>query len=259
MTNPWSERAGDWADVMEGWNGWGVPLYRRVLRSAPVEEGTRVLDVGCGAGRFCRMAADRGAVVAGLDATPEFVEIARSRVRGADLRVGDMRSLPWEEDAFDLVTGFNSFFIAGDMVGALREAARVTRPGGRVATTVFGRPDRCSSTAIFGAAMGLMPASPEQEDEEAGPALHEDGVLDSVAREAGLEPVDGGYHEFEEVYPDLETVLRGMLAAPPFRRAAAVAGEEELRRTVSQAMSPFRGEDGGYRLKEEARFVVAVA
>ncbi len=73
----WGERARDWADVMEGWNGWGVPLYRHDTRARRrSQRGTRVLDVGCGAGRFSRIVADRGAEVAGIDATAAFVEIA---------------------------------------------------------------------------------------------------------------------------------------------------------------------------------------
>ena len=119
----WGERARDWADVMEGWNGWGVPLYRHVLERVTVVSGTSVLDVGCGAGRFCRIVADRGARVAGLDATAPLVEIARERTPDGDFRVADMEDLPWEDDSFDVVTGFNSFFIAGDMVNALREAS----------------------------------------------------------------------------------------------------------------------------------------
>ena len=114
----WSERARDWADVMEGWNGWGVPVYRHVLERVPVGRDTSVLDVGCGAGRFCRIAADRGARVAGLDATPALVEIACERIPTGDFRVGDMEELPWADGSFDVVTGFNSFFIAADMVNA---------------------------------------------------------------------------------------------------------------------------------------------
>ena len=44
----WAERARDWAEVMEGWNGWGVPLYRQVLERLRVGTGTKLLDVGCG-------------------------------------------------------------------------------------------------------------------------------------------------------------------------------------------------------------------
>ena len=152
------ERARDWADVLEGWNGWGIPIYRHVLERVPVGTQTRLLDIGCGAGRFCRMAADRGARVAGIDATEPLLEIARERVLDGDFRVGEMEELPWDGESFDVVTGFNTFFIAADMGRALREARRVARPEAAVAMTVFGRPERCESTAVFAKLRELMPS-----------------------------------------------------------------------------------------------------
>lgn len=253
----WGARARDWADVMEGWNGWGLPLYRHVLERVRVDEETRVLDVGCGAGRFCRMVADRGAGVAGLDATPAFVAIARARVLDGDFRVGDMEALPWDDDSFDLVTGFNSFFIAGDMVRALEEARRVARPRATVATTVFGRPENCYSTAMFKAVMSLLPDGPPAGGGE--PALHEDGVLESIAGRAGLKPREAGYIRFEEAYLDLETLLRGLMAAPPMVRAARAAGEDAVRDAIAGAVAPFEREGGGYRMGEEARYLIATA
>lgn len=260
----WGERARDWADVMEGWNAWGVPVYRRVLGRVPLAEDTRVLDVGCGAGRFCRMAADRGARVAGLDATPALLEIARERVLDGDFRVGEMENLPWADDSFDLVTGFNSFFIAADMVNALREAGRVARASARVAMTVFGRPERCDSTTVFGALGDLFPSAPSEgsnsDDEgEASHPLHEEGTLEALATKAGLTPSDAGYLEFAEHYPNLETLLRGLLAAPPWRRAARAVGEEAVREAVTARVRPFEDSAGRYRLEEEVRYLIATA
>ena len=247
----WTERARDWADVMEGWNGWGIPVYRRVLEHLTVGTGTRILDVGCGAGRFSRIAADRGATVCGLDATPPFVEIARQRVPGGDFRVGDMEALPWADDSFDVVTGFNSFFIAGDMVNALREARRVARPGGSVAMTVFGRPERCQSGSVFAALRQFMPAPAAGGAADDGPGLHVEGVLESRAAEAGLGPREAGYLQFTEEYPDLETMLRGYMAAPPFAWAARAAGEAAVR--------PLAGSSGRYLLHDEVRYLIAIA
>ena len=101
----WGERARDWAEVLEGWNGWGIPLYRHILERITVERGTRVLDVGCGAGRFCRIAADRGAQISGLDATATFIQIARERVSAGDFRpiVRAIRALG-EEPVRDALT-----------------------------------------------------------------------------------------------------------------------------------------------------------
>jgi ubiquinone/menaquinone biosynthesis C-methylase UbiE len=69
------------------------------------------------------------------------------------------------------VTGFNSFFFATDMVRALREARRVARPGASVAITVFGRPERCESTPVFGSLGQLLPSQSAAEED---PALHEE-------------------------------------------------------------------------------------
>ena len=257
----WTERARDWADVMEGWDGWGIPVYRHVLERVIVGRGTSLLDVGCGAGRFSRIAADRGAAVSGLDATAHFVEIARERIPDGDFRVGDMEDLPWADDSFDVVTGFNSFFIAADMGNALREARRVARPGASVAMTVFGRPERCQSTAVFSSLRQFMPPSADDAAEEAeeGPGLHEEGALETLATDAGLSPREAGYFEFAEEYPDLETMLRGYLAAPPFVRAARSAGDEAVRESLTEALRPLETSSGRYRLEDELRYLIAVA
>ena len=253
----WGQRARDWADVMEGWNGWGVPVYRHILERVPVGRDTAVLDVGCGAGRFCRIAADRGARISGFDATSALVEIARERVPDGDFRVGDMEELPWDDDSFDVITGFNSFFIASDMVKALSEARRVARPGVSVAMSVFGRPERCQSTAMFKAVAGLLPAKPAGDDEKAGPALHEEGALEALATRAGLTPEDAGYIEFVETYPNLETMLRGVMAAPPMVRAARAVGNDAVREALSEALGAVETPTGSYALEEEVRYLIA--
>jgi ubiquinone/menaquinone biosynthesis C-methylase UbiE len=250
----WGERARDWADVLEGWSGWGIPIYRHVLERVPVSTGTRLLDVGCGAGRFCRIAADRGAHVSGIDAAAALVEIARKRIPGGDLRVGDMERLPWQDDSFDVVTGFNSFFFAADMARALREARRVARPQASVAITVFGRPERCESTPVF-ASLGQLPPSQSAGED---PALHEEGVLEALVSEAGLTPREAGYVDVPEEYPDLETALRGYLAAGPVVRAVRALGEPAVRDALTESLRPLRTSTGGVRLEDELRYLIAV-
>jgi len=253
----WGERARDWADVMEGWNGWGVPVYRHILERIPVRADTRVLDVGCGAGRFCRIAADRGARVSGFDATPALVEIAWERIPDGDFQVGDMEELPWADDSFEVVTGFNSFFIAADMVKALAEARRVVRPGAPVAMTVFGRPERCQSTAMFEAIARLLPVKPGGDGTKAGQALHEEGALEALATQAGLTPEEAGYIELVESYPNLETMLRGVMAAPPMVRAGRAVGDAAVRRALTEVIRAFETPTGGFALEEEVRYLIA--
>jgi len=251
----WSERARDWADVLEGWNGWGLDAYRNILERVTVQRGTKLLDMGCGAGRFSRIAADRGARVAGIDATAAFIEIARERVRGGDFRVGDLEQLPWTDDSFDVVTGFNSFIFAANVGSALREAMRVARPGGSVAITAFGRPDRCESTRVFGSVGQLLPAQSEDD----GPALHEEGTLESLATQAGLAPADAGYFEVTEEYPDVDTFLRGYLAAGPIVAACRSLGDDAVREALAEGVRPLITASGGVRIEDELRYLIAIA
>jgi SAM-dependent methyltransferase len=243
----WGERARDWAELLENPDRpWLGPAYALVLDRLAVGAGTDLLDVGCGSGRFCQLAAARGARVAGIDATPEFVAIARERTPAADVRLGDMQFLPWDEDAFDVVTGFNAFFYAADIVAALREAARVLRPGGHIALTAFGRPERCESAPALEYLAPLLPAH----------AVEADEPLESLLAAAGLEPQDGGYLEIAEEYADLGTVLRAWLSIGPVRMAVRNAGEAAVREALTSAFAPLRTSTGGYRIEDEYRYVI---
>jgi 2-polyprenyl-3-methyl-5-hydroxy-6-metoxy-1,4-benzoquinol methylase len=62
--------------VDTGPRGWGAPLYARVLDAAGVGAGVRVLDLGCGAGEFARLAVERGARVTGVDADRSAVALS---------------------------------------------------------------------------------------------------------------------------------------------------------------------------------------
>lgn len=257
----WGPGANDWAEVMEGPNGWGIPVYERILELVPVSDATRLLDVGCGAGRFCRVARDRGARVAGLDATKEFIDIARERTPDGEFEVGEMEDLPWRDDSFNVVTGFNSFFIAADMIGALREARRVARPRGTLALTIFGRPEQCDSTTLFALMRQLVEGKSAQSGESASaskpPALHAEDVILGFAREAGLQPTDCGYFQFTEEHPNTETMVRGMLAAPPGRKAALATSADEVREALTDAVQPRVSPNGAVRLREEVRYLIA--
>jgi ubiquinone/menaquinone biosynthesis C-methylase UbiE len=104
-----------------------MPAFEAVADATGISPGTRVLDIGCGSGEFSGLASARGALVSGIDAAEGMIEIARRLAPGADLRVGAMERLPWDEDTFDVVAWFNAFQFAADMVVALREAKRVAR------------------------------------------------------------------------------------------------------------------------------------
>lgn len=247
----WGTRARDWADVQEKV---AIPLYEEVIRKTGVGAGKSVLDVGCGSGIFCEMAAGLGARVSGIDAAKNLIEIAGERVPEGDFRVCEMEVLPYPDRSFDVVTGFGSFQFAADPAAALREASRVSRTG-TVVVAVFGKPEESESTAYVRAMGALLPAPPPGAP---GPfALSADGALEALARQAGLTPYNVETIACPWDYPDEQTALRGLLASGPAIRAIQVKGEEVVRETILNALAPFRTRSGGYHLSNSFRYMIA--
>jgi ArsR family transcriptional regulator len=103
-------------------------------------EGTlgRLLDIGTGTGRIAELLADRAEHVVALDKSTEMLRLARARLQSfppqkVELVQGDFASLPFGEDEFDTVVLHQVLHYAQEPAQALAEAARVCRPGGRIA------------------------------------------------------------------------------------------------------------------------------
>jgi SAM-dependent methyltransferase len=246
----WGTRARAWAEHEEQ----QIPTYEAAIRNVGIAPGMAVLDVGCGSGVFLRLAADRGARVLGLDASEQLVALARQRVPEADVRVGDMELLPYDDDVFDVVTGFNSFFLAADVTAALREAGRVAKPGASVVVQVWGRPERCALTALKQA---VFPPASAGASEPC--RLWKPGVLEEVVTEAGLTPRRAFDLRYPFAYPDAETLVRRMLAPPPVAEAVQRSGVDATRGLILTSLAPFRTPDGGYRLENEWHYLIATA
>ncbi len=245
----WGARAEDWAEIED----LQTPTYEEAIRRIGIAPGQRVLDVGCGSGTFLRLAADRGAQVFGLDASETLLEIARRRVPDADLQLGDMERLPYEDGMFDLVAGFNSFFFAADMISALREAGRVARPGAPVVIQVWGRPERCDLTAMKNGLAPFLPPPPPS------PSLWEPGVLEELASSAGLTPRSAFDASWAYDLPDERTLARLLRAAANAELAARTAGEEAVRSAIIDSLAPYRTPNGRYLLENEWHYLIASA
>jgi len=245
----WGARAQDWA----GSEAQQVPTYEEAVRRAGIGPGHSVLDIGCGAGVFLRTAADAGAAVSGLDASEALLAIARDRVPEAELRVGDMQALPYADDRFDVVCGFNSFFFADDIVVALREAGRVAKPGAPVVIQVWGRPERCELTAMKKALAAYLPPRPPS------PPLWRTGVLEQLATDAGLVPDTSFDLRWAYTYPDADSLGRDMMAVGGFSVIVGPEREPAARAAIVEALAPHRTPDGGYRLENEWHYLIARA
>lgn len=247
----WATGPRDWAQVCEPLMR---PLYEATVRAlAPLERLT-LLDAGCGTGLALRLSAEAGARVTGLDATGPLLEVARERVPEADLRVGDVEDLPFDDGAFDVVTGFNVVQYAAGPQAAVAELARVVRPGGRVAIGVWADPARCQTDAVFAAVRALVPPAPGA----AAPlAVSATGVVEGLLAGAGLTVTGVGEADCPFIYPDLDTGWRGQSAAGPFRQVIEVAGAERVREVFERAHEPHRLADGTYRQENVFRYVIA--
>jgi SAM-dependent methyltransferase len=249
----WGSRPRDWAANEEQ----QLPTYEAAIRHVGIREGQRVLELGCGTGVFLRSAADRGAQVFGLDASEALLELARARVPEAELRLGDMQFLPYEDDSFDLVAGFNSFFFAADMVEALREAGRVAKPGAAVVIQVWGPPERCDLEAMKVVVRPLLPAPPPGTPPQ--PELWRPGVLEGLAADAGLTPQSSFHTTWAYEYPDEEALVRGTLSPAGLAVLAGPERERAVGDAIVAALAPYRTPDGGYRLRNEFHCLVASA
>ena len=247
----WGARPEDWAATEEQ----QTATYEEAIRRVGIGAGQHVLEVGCGSGVFLRLAADCGAEVYGLDASEPLLALAQRRVPEAELRLGDLQFLPYRDDLFDVVAGFNSFFFAADMVAALREASRVAKPGAPVVIQVWGRPERCALEAMKHAVAPFLP--PPDPDAPRGSELWEPGVLEAFAAEAGLAPGSAFDCSWAYEFPDEQALVRGMLAAGGIALVAEAVGGGLVETAIAEALGPYRTDSGGYLLENEWHYLIA--
>jgi SAM-dependent methyltransferase len=145
----WAGRADAYAASFAKLCAYAVPV---LLDAAGVADGVRVLDVGAGTGTAAAVACERGAKVTAVDAEPGMVARAASAVPEADVRLAALPHLPFADDAFDAVVANFVLNHVGRPRDALTELRRVTRPGGRIAVTVWALPP-AAGQALLGRAV----------------------------------------------------------------------------------------------------------
>jgi SAM-dependent methyltransferase len=243
----WGARARDWAQ-------YGEPAWRdvfiAVLDQAHIGKGTRHLDIGCGAGGALVLSRERGAHVSGFDAAQNMADLARERLPGAKILVGDMEDLPFVDETFDAVTAINAFQFARDQRKAFAEAARVTRKGGTVTMLVWGPREKCEiMTEVMPHVSALLPPEPPV------PTLPLAAQAEDLMREAGLEPGVKGDITATLSYANHAAAVKAILAAS--ERAIRHAGEATVRKAVEEALAPFVVAKGFVKLRNQFHLVTA--
>jgi SAM-dependent methyltransferase len=247
----WGRHPQAWSQTMEQQMR---PLYRATLDALASLDGRSLLDAGCGSGQAIADAASRGATVTGVDATPELLDIARQRTPTADLRVGDIQQLPFEDATFDLVTAFNSIQYAADPAAAVSQLARVCRAGGQVAIGIWGDPLRCETEGLFQRLRSLAPPPPGT---PAPLGCSDAGVVEDLLTKAGLSIRGGGEVPIAITFDRLDEAWEAHRSSGPLQKVIDAVGEDSVREVIDAVLTADRKPDGKYRQDNVMRYVLA--
>lgn len=248
----WGQRPKDWAAIQEPTV---KSCYEYALEFIKLKSSDRLLDVGCGTGYFISLAAQSGADITGFDATAPFIEEAKQRNPSVTFFTGEMEELPFADNSFDVVTGFNSFQYAADVKNALKEAKRVLKSKGKLVAMIWGEKEDCEATTYLKAIGSLLPPPPPGAP---GPfALTENHLLETILEDMGLNVLASAEEESIWDYPDVETAMKGLLSAGPAAKAIENSGYEKSYQTTLDSAKPFIQNNGHVVYKNKFRVVIA--
>lgn len=216
-TRRWTEATADQAEIYDTVlvpGVFGPCAGRLVALAVSGREGT-VLDAGCGTGAVARAVSvllEPMASVVAVDVNASMLDAARRHQVGGDAAVdfetetGDLRELPFSEGVFDLVLCQHVLQYVADRAGAVRELARVVKPGGPVWVVVWGA---LADNPLFAAVTELVDVTwgPEVAARFAGPwSVPPDRVQEHMVH-AGLTGLRAHRIEFEAMFPSREDIM----------------------------------------------------
>lgn len=248
----WGQRPNDWATVQEPTGNAG---YEYALQFLQPKQSDKILDVGCGSGLFVSLAAKLATDVTGFDATKELIEEAKLRNASIKFLTGEMEELPFDDNKFDIITGFNSFQYASDVKHALSEAKRVLKDKGKLVVMIWGDKEDCEALSYLKSVGSLLPPPPPGAP---GPfALTDNHLLENILEEMGLRILETKDVDSIWDYPDVDTAMKGLLSAGPASKAIENAGYEKAYSTLLAAVQPNIKSNGHVVYRNKFRVVIS--
>ena len=228
------------ADAYDRFMGrYSVSLTAQLADLAGVSAGQRALDVGCGPGALtselvARLGPER---VAAADPSEPFVQAARERNPGVDVRRASAEQLPFSDDEFDAALAQLVVHFMKDPVAGLREMARVTRPGGAVAACVWDHAGGRGPLSVFWRAVHEL--DPDAHD-GSGLAGAREGHLAELFAAAGLREIEQTVHRAAVEHPSFEEwwepYTLGVGPAGAYAQALAPDNRDRLRELCRSAL-----------------------
>jgi SAM-dependent methyltransferase len=230
----WSISPQNWSKHFEPYL---LPMYKKVLEQVNLSEDDLVLDAGCGSGLFSSMAIETGAQVIGIDAAPGLLEVARQRNPQNYFMEEDLEAMPFANNSFNVVTGFNSFQYAGNFENALLEAKRVLKPGGRLVIAIWDKPEASDATNVLKAIGSLLPPPPPGTP---GPfALSEDGKIETICNGIGMRMLYKTRVACPFLYSNIGNAIKSFMGTGPAAAAVNYTDIEIVEETIAKALRPY--------------------
>jgi SAM-dependent methyltransferase len=224
-------------------------LARPLLDAVGARAGTRLLDVATGPGYVAAEAAERGAESVGVDFSETMIAHARAHVRDVEFVLGDATALPFEDGSFDAVVAAFVLLHLAAPERAVAEAARVLKPGGKAAFTVWDEPSRGRWLGVFFEAFTAAGAQPPP-DVPRGPDFFkfaDDAAFTALLEGAGLRGIQVERVAFDLDLVDADELWDGLLGGSVRVRPMIIGQPEELRREIrrryDELLEPYRSAD----------------
>jgi SAM-dependent methyltransferase len=231
-------------------------LGAELIEFASIEPGMRALDVGCGPGALTgELARLLGpANVRGAEPSEPFAEACRERLPGVEVVSAPAETLPFADGEFDATLSQLVVNFMGNAQAGVREMARVTCPGGVVASCVWDYAGEMTLLrAFWDAAREVEPERGAAADEGVVMRWCGEGELGELWRSAGLHDVrsgalvaSAGYTDFDDLWEPLPT---GIAPSGAFCKSLDAEGKAALREAYRRRLGVG---DGPFELTARA-------
>jgi SAM-dependent methyltransferase len=245
-----------------GWRGLGEQYHSRLgpltsraadalVTATGAEAPERLLDLGTGPGYVAAVAAERGVDVVACDVSAAMLSLAATLYPHLGIRfeVADARELPYAAETFDVVTAGFLLLHSAQPELIVAEAARVLRPGGWFAASVYDVPSRARFAGIFAEALADAPLAPPAMPP--GPGLFELSAaarLEQLFTEAGLTGMRVDrlelIHAVQSAHALYQTFAQSTVRAAAILAAQRADVTEQIVAALAKHLEPYKQPDG---------------